>query len=295
MQGNSMQSLSDILDIGSRLVDNGKFEDAFGYFAKAIELNPKDPQAYDHQGIVFFRLLKVDQAIAEFNKALACDASFHFAHFHLAEVYAHLSEYSNAALQCEKALVIEPQNWLYKITLAFIHLQANNNEACIAICNELLYRNPVEIDALEYRSSAYMNIKNYKQAIPDLEVLYNNKAENAAILNNLGYAYSQIGEAKLAQKYLLAAIRISPEFSYPYNNLGYAYLIDGDFKKAHEYIDKSIELDPTNAYAFKNRALVYLAQKANEQAVAALEKAKELRFDIYYGDEVELLLKKHKG
>ena len=69
-------------------------------------------------------------------------------------------------------------------------------------------------------------------------------------------------------------------------------MLEGDFKKAHQFIDKSIELDPTNSYAFKNKALVYLKQNDIKNAISNLERAKALRFDLYYGSEVDDLLLK---
>jgi Flp pilus assembly protein TadD len=135
-----------------------------------------------------------------------------------------------------------------------------------------------------------MHQKDYKRAVNDLEILYANTIPDNSILNSLGYSYSKIGETKLAKKFLLAAINIDPGYSYPYNNLGYVYMLEGNLSKAHELIDKSIELDPTNSYAFKNRALAYLKGNDTANAIAALEKAKALRFDLYYGDEVNNML-----
>jgi len=290
-----MQSLDDILEIGSRLMDSFKYDEAIAYFAKAIELYPADPRAYDLKGISFFRQLKIDEAIAEINKALACDPAFHLAFFHLAELYTEQGDFKSADNYCAKALEIAPDNERYLTTWAYIKLLAKEDEQCISICSHLLNFNPADIYAREYRANAYLNKKEFKQAIADYEILHGSIMENSIILNNLGYAYSKIGDTNYSERYLLAAIKLDPGFSFPYNNLGYVYMLKGDSKKAHAFIDKSIELDPGNSYAFKNKALVYLKQNDTKNAIAALEKAKALRFDIYYGDEVDLLLNKLIG
>jgi Flp pilus assembly protein TadD len=290
-----MQSLDEILDIGSRLVDNFKYDEALYYFSKAIQLYPNDPQAYDLKGIALFRLLKIDDAITEISKAIDCDPSFHLAYFHMAEVYMEQRDLKRAEYYCKESIRIEPENEFYSCTMAYIKLQLNEDVQCIEICDKILNFSPTNTYALEYRANAYMNKKDFENAISDLEILYTNTIENSTILNNLGYSYSKIGDTKLSKKYLLAAIKIDPGFSYPYDNLGYVYMLEGDVKKAHEFIDKSIELDHTNSYAFKNKALVFLKQNDSENAIVALEKAKALRFDLYYGDEVDVLLNALKG
>lgn len=287
-----MQSLDEILDIGNRLVDSAMYEEAIGYFSKAIELYPNDPHAYDLRGIAYFRILKVDDAINDMKSAISQDHLFHLAYFHLAEIYMEYKDFKKAEDYCNQALKIEPQNDLYQATIAYIKLQLKEDDQCIKICDEILNFNQTNTYALEYRAIAYMNKKDFKKAIPDLEALYGNTKEDSVLLNNLGYSYSKIGETKISKNYLLLAIKLDPGYSYPYDNLGYVYMLERNFKKAHELIDKSLELDPTNSYAFKNKALVFIEEKDLSSAIAALEKAKALRFDLYYGNEVDILLSK---
>ena len=289
---NSMQTLDEILDIGCRLVDNFKYEEAIEYFSKAIQLYPTDPKGYDLKGVSLFRLLKIDDSINEINKAIGCDPTFHLAYFHLSEICIQQNDFKNADNYCDHALKLEPENSLYQCTKAYIKLQLNENKLCVKICDKILNFNPSDIYALEYRANAFMNEKEYKNAISDFETLYCNTIVNSTTLNNLGYAYSKIENTKMSKKYLLSAIELDPEYSYPYDNLGYVFMIEGDYKKAHQFIDKSIELDPTNSYAYKNKGLVFLKQNDSKNAIASLEKAKTLRFDLYYGSEVDDLLSK---
>lgn len=287
-----MQTLDDILDLGCRLIDNFKYEEAIEYFSKATELYPTDPNAYDFKGVALFGLLKIENAIIELNRALTCDPLFHLAYFHLAEVSMEQSNFKSADNFCNQALKIESENELYQSTSAYIKLQLHENEKCIEICNQVLNLNPSNIFATEYRAIAYMNQNKFENAITDFEHLYANTMVNSIILNNLGYAYSKVGNITISKKYLKSAIDFDPNYSYPYDNLGYVYMLEGDFKKAHQLIDKSIELDPTNSYAFKNKALVFLKQNDILNTILYLEKAKALRFDLYYGSEVEDLLTK---
>ncbi len=287
-----MQTLEEILDIGCRLVDNFKYQEAIEYFSTAIQLHPTDPKGYDLKGVSLFRLLKIDDSISEINKAIACDPTFHLAYFHLSEICIEQNDFTSADNYCNQALKIEPKNDLYQSTLAFIKLQLNENKLCIEICDQILNFNPIDIYALEYRGNAFMNQNEFRKAIIDFETLYANTIVNSLTLNNLGYAYSKIDNIKMSKKYLLSAIELDPEYSYPYDNLGYVYMLEGNYTKAHQLIDKSIELDPTNSYAFKNKGLVYFKQNDFENAIANLEKAKALRFDLYYGNEVDELLNK---
>ncbi len=145
---------------------------------------------------------------------------------------------------------------------------------------------------VEYRAHSYMELKMYDKAVLDYETVFANQVADSTLLNNLGYCYSKTGNLSKAKSHLSRAIEIDPGFSYSWDNLGYVYMLEKKIEKAHELIDKSIELDPENSYAFKNKALVYIAEEKNEEAIVSLEKAKALRFDLYYGNEVQLLLEK---
>ena len=73
------------------------------------------------------------------------------------------------------------------------------------------------------------------------------------------------------------------------NNMGYAYLQLGKLEQAEEKVMESLDLFPTNNYAYRNLALIKIEQKELDKACEYIAKSLELGFTYSYGDEVQKL------
>ncbi len=54
--------------------DAEKFDDAIGWYRKALDLNPSDPDASTDLGVSYYYTNRTDEALAQFEKSLAMDA-----------------------------------------------------------------------------------------------------------------------------------------------------------------------------------------------------------------------------
>ena len=60
-------------DRGKKLLEEGKFEEALGFFEQALLNNPNDPDLLNSKGVVLRSLGRYDEAIECFNKSLEID------------------------------------------------------------------------------------------------------------------------------------------------------------------------------------------------------------------------------
>jgi tetratricopeptide (TPR) repeat protein len=58
---------------GKKLLEEGKFEDALGFFEQALLNNPNDPDLLNNKGVTLRSLGRYDEAIECFNKSLEID------------------------------------------------------------------------------------------------------------------------------------------------------------------------------------------------------------------------------
>ena len=63
------------LDHGRACLDKGKYDDAIADYDKAIALDPNDAGAYTNRGVAYGRKGDKDQAIADFRKVLEINPS----------------------------------------------------------------------------------------------------------------------------------------------------------------------------------------------------------------------------
>ncbi len=68
-----MNQIDDLIKKGKAKLDEGKFEDALGYFEQALLLDQKNPELWNKKGIALRSIGRYDEAIECFNKSLEID------------------------------------------------------------------------------------------------------------------------------------------------------------------------------------------------------------------------------
>ena len=65
-----MNKIEELVKKGQSLMDNGKYDDALGYFEQALLLNQNDPDLWNNKGIVLRSLGRYEESMECFNKSL---------------------------------------------------------------------------------------------------------------------------------------------------------------------------------------------------------------------------------
>jgi len=94
-----------------RLGDAERLADAAG------EANPKRPDIWNLRGAIFARQKRYDQAVEQFNAALAIDPNFYQAKLNLAEVNLYQGKYAEAAKHYEELRKLDPDSELLQFKL----------------------------------------------------------------------------------------------------------------------------------------------------------------------------------
>jgi tetratricopeptide (TPR) repeat protein len=95
----------------------GKLQDAERLADAAEEANPKKPEIRNLRGAIFARQKRYDQAIEQFDAALAIDPNFYQAKLNLAEVNLYQGKYAEAAQRYEELQRLDPESELLEFKL----------------------------------------------------------------------------------------------------------------------------------------------------------------------------------
>ena len=68
-----MDSIQSLVERGQSLMNDGKFDDALGFFEQALLLNQDDPDLWNYKGVALRSLGRYDESIECFNKSLEID------------------------------------------------------------------------------------------------------------------------------------------------------------------------------------------------------------------------------
>ena len=68
-----MDEIQDLVAKGQSFLEDGKFDDALGFFEQALLLNQDDPDLWNYKGITLRSLGRYGDAMECFNKSLKID------------------------------------------------------------------------------------------------------------------------------------------------------------------------------------------------------------------------------
>jgi len=68
-----MDEIRDLVAKGQSLLEDGKFNDALGFFEQALFLNQDNPDLWNHKGTALRSMGRYEEAMECFNKSLKID------------------------------------------------------------------------------------------------------------------------------------------------------------------------------------------------------------------------------
>ena len=172
-------------NLGETLVKEGRMDEAMAQFQKALEIKPNYVQAHNNLGIVLVKKGREDEGIAEYEKALAINPNYAEARYNLGIALVKKGRLDEAMAQYKKALEIDPNYVAARCNLGLALAQKGQLDAAIAQFQKAVEINPDYLDAH----------------------------------NNLGVAFAQKGRMDEAIAQFQEAVRLDPNNSSAQNNL----------------------------------------------------------------------------
>ncbi|MDH3339833.1 MAG: tetratricopeptide repeat protein [Nitrosopumilus sp.] len=68
-----MGQIQDLVKKGQSFMNDGKFDEALGFFEQALLLNQNDPDLWNHKGVALRSLGRYEESMECFNKSLEID------------------------------------------------------------------------------------------------------------------------------------------------------------------------------------------------------------------------------
>jgi len=108
------------LDHGRACLDKGKYDDAIADYDKAIALDPNVALAYTNRGSAYYRKGEYERAIADHSKAIAIDPNHANAYYNRGVAYEQKGDKDQAIADFRKVLEINPSDQDAKVTLELL-------------------------------------------------------------------------------------------------------------------------------------------------------------------------------
>ena len=134
-------------NLGARLAQTARLDEAFVLYDKALKLNPTYAEAYYNLGNAFLRARRTEEAMQQYNKALELEPRISGAHANIADILLRRGEVAEAIKQIEIALQINEANAAYHKFLADALRRTGRADEVVAHYNRALELDPGAAEA----------------------------------------------------------------------------------------------------------------------------------------------------
>jgi tetratricopeptide (TPR) repeat protein len=254
--------------------EKGQCDEAISNYTKALEINPRDAEAYYNRGIAYDNKGQYDQAISDYTKALEINPRDAEAYYNRGIVYNRKSQYDEAISDFSKALKIDPRHAGAYYNRGIAYNKKVQYDQAVSDFNKALEINPRFAEAYRSRGSTYDDKGQYDDAISDYNKALEIDPRDAEAYYNRGIAYDNKGQYDQAISDYTKALEIDPRDAWTYYNRGVAYGKKGQYDQAISDYSKTLEKNPKCADAYNN--LAWLLATANVTRFRNGEKALQL-------------------
>jgi len=223
------------------LHQQGKLNEARGFYLKVLKEQPDNADALHLCGMVAYQQGKLEEAEKRISRAIASDPSQVTFLTNLGVVKKARGKLEDACRLYLQALELQPA-----------HAEAHNN-----LANVYQGQNLIEKAVYHYEQALLCN-PGYVDA-----------------LFNMGAIHYRAGAVMEAETYLQRALAVNPAHVDTLNQMGCVRMAQGDSRKAIELFEHSIRLRPINADAYYHMGIALQSQQKLQESAKAFQKALE--------------------
>ncbi|MDJ0837898.1 MAG: tetratricopeptide repeat protein [Acidobacteriota bacterium] len=229
---------------GLCLQDLGKIEQAVNSFRFALQLEPNFVWACHSLGSIYIERGHFTQALRYFGMATFINPQDPGNLFIPAEAYMDMGQYSLAAAELEKLLLLKPER---------------------------------RIEAEVHNALGYIQIKEERpsRAMEHLQTAVELEPELSLAYFNLGQLAVQQQHLEVARKRFRRSLELDPQLSESWVELGFLELNNHNETEAEAHFTKALEVDPLEAQANLGLAKIYQGREDHENQLLQAKKAYE--------------------
>ncbi len=266
-----------------RRIEEGKSDSTFPSDANreaskpgVVRASPEEQKALAHneRGLDFFAKGKFEQAVKEYDEAIRINPALAAAYNNRGSALFALGRFEEAAAGFRQAAQVSPKygQARFNLALALIKLgrEKEANDALMAAANA-------------YFESGEEHLKNWdlKEAEEDFKGILQIDPDYPPAHLYLGLVYNAERDFDSAVQSFNHVLARRPDNTEALVGLGSAYLGQRKYADAVEACDRAIKLRPADAEAYYTAGVAAASLGQREQALARLDKLRQLKADDY--------------
>ena len=261
------------------ILRNRDWKDDFTLWSKTVVTAPECARARNNLGLAYYRKERLNEATAEYEKALRIKPGYLDARNNLGLAYYKKGMFDKAIAEYQKILQVKPKYLQAQNNMGIAYHRKGLFQEAFQAYSKALEINPRSEDTHFNLGMLFLDNGMLDRAIKRFGQALEIKPDSSQIYLNLGIAYYKKGMLDEAIEQFREALRIKDDFMEAYNNLGLAYYQKEMFDKAIESFEKALKIKDDYADAHNNLGLAYGKKGLLAEAVGEYERAIKINPD----------------
>ncbi|MFD6421679.1 tetratricopeptide repeat protein [Streptomyces sp. NPDC060198] len=232
--------------------------------------------AYTYRGIHLYLCDRDEEALSEFDRAIAHNDLNAHAWARRGETHRWLDHHDQAVADLTAALELKPTDDWALASRGQAHMRAGRYDQAITDLTAALELNPTYTWALAARGETHRQSGRYDQALTDFTAALELDPTYTWALASRGQAHRQSGHYDQAVTDLTAALALDPTYDWALAARGETHRLAGRYDKAVTDFTAALALDPAYTWALASRGQTHRQSGRYDQAVTDLTAALEL-------------------
>ncbi len=241
-------------DLGNAAKACGRIDEAMAQYHKALEIDPDCATAHYDFANALNDQGRFDEAVVEFQKAVEADPAFVLAHNNLGNALRRRGRLDEAIVEFQKTLELNPESVIAHNNLGNALRNGGRLDEAVAEFRKALEIDPDCMSAHYNLANALDSKGRSDEAIAEYQKALNIDPKSMMARNNLGNALAHRGRLEEAIAQFRAALEIDPNSVLLHNNLGLALIRSQQFDEAIVHFRKALEIKPDYEEARANLA-----------------------------------------
>ncbi|HEY5932563.1 MAG TPA: tetratricopeptide repeat protein [Nitrospira sp.] len=257
---------------GLILLNQKRMAEAEQVVKKGLQYTSDSPIGYYYLGRISIEAGNTEQAVANFDRAIAVNQAFEPAYIAQASVYESRQEKDKAIAVLKRYLQqVNPRNRDIRQHLIQLYIVTKDYAGGLAELEQLLEDNPGDLDAQLRMALIYGEKKEFTKAISQLTEILKAKPAELKVRDYLGYLYEETKDFPKAMETYRYNIHLDPKFADSHVHLGVLFYRLKQFSEAVTHLDEAVRLTPKQPEPHIVLGLAHFQIEQFEKASQAFE------------------------
>ncbi|HEY9852584.1 MAG TPA: tetratricopeptide repeat protein [Leptolyngbyaceae cyanobacterium] len=269
------------LNQGKTLVELRRYEEAIITLERAVQIDPKYPEAWLERGKALEKLQKYEDALRSYDEALKLQSDYSEAWYNRSVVLSELKRYDDALISLNKAIEKQPkypEAYYFKGVLLD---KLQRDEEALSSLNKSIEINPDYGLAWYYRGLILNNLERYQEALESLEKAIQIEPSSVEIWVEKASTLDKLNQYEEAIRCLQQALEIKPDYAEAWQERGNVLSKLKRYEEALASLDKAVQIKPDYAEAWYIRGMVLEKIQKYDLAIQSLDKATQIKPDYW--------------